>query len=244
MTMIVGWVAVDQRSPASAYIASDSRFTWGGSKGPTFEYGRKVFSCRNSADIFVYCGDVLFSSLALARVVEMADNGLLYEPDSDSNQRYEAINHHLLKLVSYYPSSAFGHDVHIYHISRDHIGSFHFYEYNYNNKNGWNSSEIEADLSKSGVIFAGGIGKKQFDNLYKQYQEGSNVDTSRNIFQCFCDCLQNKQPDMCGGAPQLVGLYRVASSAKEPIRNGINFGIIWKGARYYLAWRPHELQKC
>ena len=77
MTMIVGWVAVDQRSPASVYIASDSRFTWGEQSSFEFDYGRKVFACKNSADIFVYCGDVLFPSIALGRVVEMADNGLL-----------------------------------------------------------------------------------------------------------------------------------------------------------------------
>lgn len=235
MTMIVGWVAVDQRSPASAYIASDSRFTWGGTKDSVFEYGRKVFACKNSADIFAYCGDVLFSSLALARVVEMADNGLLYEPNADSNQRFEAVNHHLMKLVSYYPSSALGYDVQMYHISRDHGGKFHFYEYSYNTTKGWKSSEMETDLSKSGVIFAGGIGKKRFEDLYIQYQAGINSDTSRNIFQCFCDCLKHKEPVMCGGAPQLVGLYRVAPSAKGAIRNGMNYGIIWNGSRYYLG---------
>ncbi len=243
MTMIVSWIAVDQNSPASAYIASDSRFTWGGPKGPTFEYGRKVFACKNSADIFAYCGDVLFSSLALARVVEMADNGLLYGPDSDSSQRHETINHHLKKLVSCYPSVALGHDVQIYHISRDHERHFHFYKYSHNDKIGWNSSTIEPDLSKSGTIVTGGIGKNKFDELYKDYQKGPNKDTSRNIFQCFCDCLQNKQPDMCGGAPQLVGLYRVASSAKEAIRNGINFGIIWNGARYYLGSEVDKPEK-
>lgn len=235
MTMIVGWVAVDQRSPASAYIASDSRFTWEGLKDSAFEYGRKVFACKNSADIFAYCGDALFSSLALARVAEMADNGLLYEPDSDSNQKYEAINHHLKKLISYYPSSALGQDVQMYHISRDHSGNFHFFKYSYNSKKGWNSSIIDADLSKSGVIFTGGIGKKQFEDLYIQYQAGINSDTSRNIFQCFCDCLHRKEPVMCGGAPQLVGLYRVAPSAKGAIRNGMNYGIIWNGSRYYLG---------
>lgn len=235
MTMIVGWVAVDQRSPASVYIASDSRFTWGEQSSFEFDYGRKVFACKNSADIFVYCGDVLFPSIALGRVVEMADNGLLYKYDSSSNLRYNVIGHHLKKTFSAYPSSVLADDVQIYHISRDLNGQFHFYKYFYYKAKRWNNSEIPADLSKSGVVFTAGIGKKQFDELYGKYQTGLNSDTSRNVFQCFCDCLQHKNPVKCGGAPQLVGLYRVANSAKKSICNGMYYGIIWNGSRYYLG---------
>lgn len=235
MTMIVGWVAVDQRSPASAYIASDSRFTWGGLSHPEFDYGRKVFACKNNADIFVYCGDVLFSSIALGRVVEMADSGLLFEYNSISNLRYDVIKHHLQKLFSTYPSNVLGDNIQIYHISRDLNSQFHFYSYYYSKASGWRNSEITTDLSKSGVIFTAGIGKNQFDELYNKYQTGPNSDTSRNVFQCFCDCLQNKKPVMCGGAPQLVGLYRVANNAKKSICNGMNYGIIWNGSRYYLG---------
>ena len=247
MTMLVGWIAVDQRSPASAYIASDSRFTWGGPQSTVFEYGRKVFACKNSADIFAYCGDVLFSSLALARVVEMADNGLLYESDANSNQRHEAFNRHLMKLASYYPTNAIGNNIQIYHISRDTDAQFKFFNYSYNKKiNEWNSSVIEPDLTKSGIVFTGGIGKKEFDELYLRYQTGMNADTSRNIFQCFCDCLQHKAPVLCGGAPQLVGLYRVSQSAKaakKSICNGINYGIIWNEERYYLGSKVDKPEK-
>lgn len=166
MTMAVGWVAVDQRSPASVYIASDSRFTWGELSGPKYDYGRKVFACRNSADIFVYCGDVLFSSNELGRIVEMADSGLLYDCNSISNERFNVINYHLRKLFSTYPSSALGADIQIFHISRDIDGQFHFYKYSYNKVCGWNNSEIIADLSKSKVIFTAGVGKAQFNYLY------------------------------------------------------------------------------
>jgi hypothetical protein len=58
MTIILGWLAVDSHSPSSAYIASDSRFTWG--HVANYSYGRKLFAFKDYPDILGYCGDVLF----------------------------------------------------------------------------------------------------------------------------------------------------------------------------------------
>ncbi len=67
MTLIASFVGVDCKvpkpKPASIYIVSDSKITWTDNKKKIladFDFGRKVFGCKNSPDIFGYCGDVGF----------------------------------------------------------------------------------------------------------------------------------------------------------------------------------------
>jgi hypothetical protein len=76
MTLLVSWLGVDTHGIASAYIASDSRVSWG--RETNFDHGRKVFAFRSSPDILGYCGDVLFPTMVLSQITEIADNGLLF----------------------------------------------------------------------------------------------------------------------------------------------------------------------
>lgn len=241
MTMLVGWVAVDQRSIASAYIASDSRFTWQDSS--TYDYGRKVFASKYSADIMAYCGEVLYTSIALSRIMSIIDNGLLYRKTEKSEIRKEKIYQYLKRHFDSYPTHILGDDVKIYHISRDTDLSFHLFEYSADAKKNWLCREIKIQDQKSNIIFTAGAGASKFESVYQQhYINGISADTSRNVFQCFCDCLLNKKPDKCGGAPQLVGIYRVADSAPELLRNGLEFGIIVAGRRYFLGAEIDNLE--
>lgn len=41
MTILIGWLGVDERSPCSAYLMSDSRFTWG-TNPESYNYGQKL----------------------------------------------------------------------------------------------------------------------------------------------------------------------------------------------------------
>ena len=50
MTVLIGWIGVDSHSPCSAYILSDSRLSWGTSPS-AYNFGRKLFSLKNSPDI-------------------------------------------------------------------------------------------------------------------------------------------------------------------------------------------------
>jgi hypothetical protein len=52
MTLLASWMGIDSRGAVSAYIASDSRITWGGTVA--FDYTRKVFAFRHSPDILGY----------------------------------------------------------------------------------------------------------------------------------------------------------------------------------------------
>ena len=48
MTLIVGWLACDQRGPCSAYIASDSRIS---DNKNFYDYSQKTFALKNTPDI-------------------------------------------------------------------------------------------------------------------------------------------------------------------------------------------------
>lgn len=124
------------------------------------------------------------------------------------------------------------------HISRDSVfsgyPSFHLYILKGSKKQGFIQSE-EALPKESDIIHIMGSGKTQFMNNYERYQKGPNSNTSRNVFHCFIDTLNNSVDSACGGAPQLVGLYR------KPETVGIEYGIIYrkeKGKierRYFLG---------
>jgi hypothetical protein len=58
-----------------------------------------------------------------------------------------------------------------------------------------------------------GSGKTEFCSNYERYQKGPNTNTSRNVFHCFIDTLKHTGDHACGGAPQLVGLYRKPGTA-------------------------------
>jgi hypothetical protein len=78
MTLLVSWVGVDTHGPSSVYIASDSQISWG--TLAKFNFGRKVFAFSKWPDILGYCGDVLFPSIALNQIVELADAGVRTSP--------------------------------------------------------------------------------------------------------------------------------------------------------------------
>lgn len=228
MTILIGWLGVDSHSPCSAYLMSDSRFTWG--VNPTgYDYGRKLFALNNSPDILGYCGDVLFASQILSQIVGLDNEHMLFPINSDSETRSKIVLEQIAKQFSHYPQFARSKSF-IYHISRDVNASFHTYEYSNNNGlDSWTVKELSASQAKSSLIFAAGSGAKEFRCLYKSYQNGDIAGTSRNIFQCFCDSLMHSKIPSCGGSPQLVGLYRGEKF------NGLSFGIIYHGTRYFLG---------
>lgn len=82
---------------------------------------------------------------------------------------------------------------------------------------------------ESGLLHVLGSGAKEFKDNYIEFQKAENASTSRNVFHCFIYSLENIKDSFCGGAPQLVGLYR------KPLSAGINYGILYQGKRYLLG---------
>jgi hypothetical protein len=75
LTSLVVWVTVDQRGPASAYIATDSRISWptGPTEATQWDGARKMYSTTKLAHIMGYVGDVLFPALTLPVVAAQLD---------------------------------------------------------------------------------------------------------------------------------------------------------------------------
>lgn len=237
MTLLTSWVGIDTHGIASIYIASDSRISWGDSA--TFDLGRKVFAFNNYPDILGYCGDVLFPSIVLGQIIEMADNGLLFDEDYSCKQKFESIKEKLIQIFLKYPhqEKLITNDVlQIIHASREpnNHRNFFFHIIEWRRDVGWRGTEIKFP-DKSKVIFTGGTGKKEFDDNYIRYEEGVNKSTSRNVFHCFCDTLFNIKDKKCGGAPQLVGIYCKPKSTTK------KFGIIKDKKRYLFGSQIDDL---
>ncbi len=229
MTLIASFVGVDSKfpkpKPASIYIVSDSRISWG--DNANFDYGRKVFGCKNSPDIFGYCGDVLFPSIVLNQIVEIADQGLLFESHWTCQQKFQAVVDKLIQIFKKYPAEVgniTANSLQIIHASRDENQNFFCQKIEWHKKTKkWTGGTIEFQ-DHSDKLFVLGSGRTEFLEKFKEYAKSENQKTSRAVFHCFTDTLSSIKDKYCGGAPQLVGLYR--------INNAKFFGIIHDNKRY------------
>ncbi len=224
MTSLISWVAIDSRGPASFYVASDSRISW--ARDAHWDMGRKLFTCRHSPDLFGYCGDVLFPSLLLSQVSQLLD--LESKISRSADVRHAAVMHLAEASLERYPIAqrrAFT----ILHCSRDSSGMtsvFHLWRISWDPFGGWSDGKIKLP-TESVLILAvgsGGSAVASYDDAWRRSEAGR---TSRAVFSAFCDSLRSGSDPFSGGAPQLVGLYRIGV--------GESFGIIYQNARYLLG---------
>lgn len=234
MTLLASWIGVDSRKPASIYIVSDSRISWG--NFARFDFGKKVFGCKNSPDIFGYCGDVLFPSIVLSQIVDLADNGLLFKESASCEEKSQAVINKLIQLFNSYPNQVKGitaESLEIIHCSRDKEANFHCQKIKWiKSKNHWSGEKLEFK-SYSDKLFVLGSGAPEFLEKYEEYWKSENKKTSRALFHCFSDTLTNIKDKFCGGAPQLAGLYRIG--------NARIYGIIHNKKRYFEGVRIDDL---
>lgn len=253
MTLLVAWAAVDTHGTSSMYIASDSRISW--STKATFDMGRKVFAFRKHPDILGYCGDVLFPSLALNQIVELADAGLLFEGGFGGNEKFQAIVKKLNDLAHEYPKLHAGFEENrltVIHGSRQ-AGNgekFSCRSISWDKSHRWIGKTAQMP-TKSDVLFALGSGAATFSSNLARYKSGPTAGTSRAVFHCICDTLANGNDPTIGGPPQLVGIIR------KPGSDAINYGILHQERRTFLGahidnlgnfeavqWRNENFELC
>lgn len=229
MTMLASWICVDTHGPTSAYIVSDSRFS---TNRYHFDFGKKVFASKEFSELFGYAGDVLFPSVVLSQIVEMIDNGILLVSDMSCKKKNSIIFERICNSLVKYQNILGNGTVEIMHITRDtcfeKYPTFHEYILSWSKANGFSTKEITMPL-ESNVLEILGSGAKEFRRNYSRYQCETNKSTSRNVFHCFIDTLDNISDPFCGGPPQLVGLYR------KPFTGGRNYGIVYKDKRFFLG---------
>jgi hypothetical protein len=228
MTLLAAWVGVDSKSTgpkvASLYFATDSRVTW--PDGKTYDDFTKAFGMKNSPDIFCFSGDVLFATSAITQIVRQADAQLFFPRDSYADEKFSLIKAKIEDAISKYPKSNTSGSFTILYGTRDIDQEFHCYKITWNLINGLHSQKLVLP-DKSDVIAVAGSGRLEFEKEFAdKFNQPifNNYGTSRTVYHCFTQTLENIKDPQCGGAPQIMGLYR--------INNAINFGIIRDGKRF------------
>ncbi len=226
MTTLLSWISVDDRGPSAIYIVSDSRITWG-SANQRWDSGRKVYAA-NSADIFGYCGEVLFPSLALGQLTDLIDRQLLWSSGSYAKTRH-AIIIDFLRTSFERRRNAPNYDFSIIHCSRDGKGLdsvFHCWLISFHaQSNSWSDSSIDVSHEGNSKVLAElGSGTHPLKREIRRWNESPQGETARAIFSAFCDALEKGSDSLSGGMPQLVSLDRHT--------NGKVIGFVSKGVRY------------
>jgi hypothetical protein len=230
MTVMIGWVGRDTHAPpASAYIATDSRITWG---ARAWDFGRKTYASRTTADIFGYCGDVLFPSLALSQFVSALDEDL-YPPDFESRraglERLLRVSFQAVPLQEQRPFT-------ILHFGReaDKMDS-QFYAATFGWRNGnWTTAQPTLPSERSAVVHIDGSGTPALRTAISAIVPAA-CGTTRALFTTFVQVLGEGTDPLSGGAPQLVGLYRIGC--------GRSFGILHRGRHYLYGMPVHDLAR-
>ncbi len=223
MTSLIAWAGVDQRGPASVYLASDSRLSWNG--GGAWDHGRKVFSTKAYPHLFGFCGEAALPVHALSQLVELIDAGLLFEPDASPSHCMDVVVESLTKSLTPYPTAS-GDGFTFVHAMRRGTGlssAFHVATAEFSARHGVSRQELPSP-AQSGLLGAWGSGAAAFRGRLAAWQSSDVSGTSRAVFSALCDALETGKDPRTGGAPQLVGLTRVSP--------GETFGIVWRGGRY------------
>ena len=234
MTLIIAWIGVDDKKegkkPASLYIASDSRYSWGISN--KYDSGIKVFGSSRFPEIFGFCGDVLIPTIIFGQLLPQIDSGIiLNDTDSDTIKNKKILNF-IKTSIENYPKEQSTGSFTILHGTR--IGKeFSCFKTSFDKTNGLKNEKISIPLIST-KICSEGSGKKEFDFNFQEWERErhNNYRTSRGVFHCLSETLKTIKDPMTGGLPQIVGLYR--------INNSRIFGIVENKKKYIYGKESSE----
>lgn len=234
MTLIIAWIGVDDnkegKKPASLYIASDSRYSWGTSD--KYDYGIKVFGSSRFPEIFGFCGDVLIPSIILGQLLPQIDSGIILN-DSDSGiEKNNKILDFISTSIENYPKGQSTGSFTILHGTRSEK-EFSCFKTSFDKVSGLKNEQVSLPLIST-KISSEGSGKKEFDFNFQEWERErhNNYRTSRGVFHCLSETLKTIKDPMTGGLPQIVGLYR--------INNSRIFGIVENEKKYIYGKESSE----
>lgn len=223
MTTLVAWIGVDSRRPSSAYIASDSRLSW--PTGGTWDSGKKTFASSVYPDVAGFWGDVLFPTTILGQHFAILDSCVAPEGYGDPTERIDHLYHYLRQACTGIPTQQ-SRPFAIVYIARRSQGMRAEFEttiLSYNSEAEWTRREI-SEPAESAYIVLRGSGAGAFEIASERWQQSSSAGTSRSVYGTLVDGLKTQIDPKSGGAPQLVGIYRIGT--------GMHFGIVHDGRRF------------
>ncbi len=236
MTSIASTLSVDARGPAALYLISDSRLSWG--TGAYWDGGRKTFGCANTPDIFAYCGDALIATTVLGTIVELADSGCLFRHDAGADARHEGFVDAFKVALSANEKNAPVGSFFLLHGSRDGDGmnsKFRLWRLSHRRLlRNWDDTELNFDRDKSVIAVVDGSGGKEVMEEHVKWIDSSASKTSRSTIWAFCDALKRGKDPCSGGAPQMVGLWRIRAAQR--------FGFFWDGKPYLAGVESSNLR--
>jgi len=229
MTTIAAHLSVDSRGPCAMYIASDSRITWG-TASRRWDAGQKAFASSRSPDIFGYCGSAFFPTQIINQVTRQIDVGILFDEMACADERHGRWVSTVKRSLEISASSDVR-DFKLFHGSRTGEGMnccFRLWEVSFRSDGQiWKDVEIDLRTDQSHFASVSGSGS---DSLQKQLGSTNQPDeagTSRHAFQALFHSIKAGSDPFSGGAPQIVGMYRIKSAK--------SFGMIWDCDRYYCG---------
>lgn len=249
MTSLIAWGGVDSRGPASFYLASDSRISW--DRGRTWDFGRKLFASSTCPDILGYYGEVLFTSMVLGQIIDLIDIGALFGPEAQPEEKFLAISGIFKQAHATYPD-AMRSPFSILYCSRQNEGmlsTFALFELSWDPALGWQHQQLVTPSIKSDIVVARGSGAQGVQLSVDRWMNTDVGGTSRAVFSAFCDALDSRVDEASGGAPQLVGIYRIGSAK--------SFGVAYRNSLYLhglcmdkspwldgVEWRNALFERC
>ena len=236
MTSVVVWVGVDSHGPASAYVATDSRFSWQAARRvTTWDLGRKTFASARYPDVAAFWGDVLFPVVTLSQFFANLDAGVVAASVSSSEARFKALEAALRISFEAVPASQ-QRPFTIVYVSRDGSGMsgvFKVRALSWASGTTWTRDLLPLP-STSAAVRLGGSGAGVTQLHLQSWTESTQGGTSRAVYSAFVDGLLSGSDTHSGGAPQIVGLYRIGS--------GRSYGTVVGNKRFLhgapVMWAP------
>lgn len=239
MTSLLVWFASDVKTtagsftPASVYIASDSRVTWDDGR-TAWDCGKKVFASATSPEIFGYCGDTRFAALVISQIIGAIDAGYLFHPEDSAQKKLLKVQQMIGMAWETFPQKHLVCDTNIIHVTREgnNVASrFWMQEHvltKLPNPVAMRSSVAEmaplGECSRAWLARGSG-GAHVLDSINTWNKRYADRHTSRAVFKAFCEAIDSGNDQFSGGPPQLASLFRIGP--------GRPHGVIWRNRRFF-----------
>ena len=218
MSTVLFWAAFDQNNFSSAYVVSESRFTWKDNRGNYihWDHGKKIFVVAEEY-IFAYCGDVLYPITILSKLKEFIENRLLNFNDKSFEEKIEIIQEYILPSYQNYPSkesfsilflNVVDHNIKICQLDfRSSICNVHIFDITKPVEIQYLGLSGRKEKINSPYIIVLGSGSSYYRLLEKSYNEKGKV-FSQDKFKCLYEMVNNKKDKFSYGALQIARIYR------------------------------------